>query len=293
METIDVQEGRVEITEHEQGHTATSYIVSIEPNADVEKTVDNFTKYTKRMEESSKLQIRYPTSSKITEDLKKSIEEDFSYIERMLYSYSMADGSFNYKNYIDLDSFVDAYILNEFTALNDMFYASTYFTKDVRGRIKMGPVWDYNNSFNNYKHPFESSGFLLSQRGWYGQLMKDPEFVECVVNRYKQIRKYILSKQYLKKYISDTINWLGSSIKRNYSVWGYTFSPDNLNTFELRRPPIYDKNSTIYDINPSSFEESVRWLVNFIDERGRWLDRNIDSLYQYCQKSKKSAQIME
>ena len=110
---------------------------------------------------------------------------------------------------------------------------------------------------------------------------------------WQELRKDILSEQYLKKYISDTINWLGSSIKRNYSVWGYTFSPDNLNTFELRRPPIYDKNSTIYDINPSSFEESVRWLVNFIDERGRWLDRNIDSLYQYCQKSKKSAQIME
>lgn len=187
---------------------------------------------------------------------------------------------------------VNYYIFNEFVAINDTFSASTYFTKDVRGKLEIGPVWDYNNAWNNYIYPYESSGFLLSQRGWYAQLMKSESFVDQVVSRYKSLRKGILSDEYLEHYILETVDWLGSAVDRNFSVWGYSFDPDQLSILERRRPISGDTTTTIYDLNPSDFKEALDWMLTYIRYRGDWLDHHIDSLYQYCQTSKNAPQIL-
>ncbi len=292
METIDVQEGRVDLTEYQEGNPFTSYIVSIEPHADPERTVDNFTQYTKRIEEDSDLEIRYPSSLALTPELKSYINSDFSEIERILFSYNVSEGNTDYRNLLQVDSFVNYYIFNEFVAINDTFSASTYFTKDVRGKLEIGPVWDYNNAWNNYFYPYESSGFLLSQRGWYAQLMKSEPFVDQVVSRYKSLREGVLSDEYLENYILETIDWLGSAVERNYTVWGYSFDPDQLSFLERRRPIDGDTTTTIYDLNPSSFEEAVDWMLTYIRYRGDWLDHHIDSLYQYCQESRNAPQIL-
>lgn len=292
IETIDVQEGRVDLTEYQEGNPFTSYIVSIEPHADPERTVENFTQYTKRIEDYSDLEIRYPSRLALTPELKEYINDDFSQIERVLFSYNISEGNTAYRQLLQVDSFVNYYIFNEFVAINDTFSASTYFTKDVRGKLEIGPVWDYNNAWNNYIYPYESSGFLLSQRGWYAQLMKSESFVDQVVSRYKSLRKGILSDEYLEHYILETVDWLGSAVDRNFSVWGYSFDPDQLSILERRRPISGDTTTTIYDLNPSDFEEALDWMLTYIRYRGDWLDHHIDSLYQYCQTSKNAPQIL-
>ena len=185
------------------------------------------------------------------------MQKDFSFIERYLYSRPMARDPDSCWDYLDLDSFVDYYILQEFLAVSDSFSASTYFYKDVRGKLHIGPVWDYNNVLNNFFHDLPETGYFLAQKGWFSQLMKSPRFVEKVISRYHELREGVLSYEYIRQYTCDVIDWLGSAIDRNYEVWGYSFDPALLSSYERRSPTSHsDETETIETMNPHSFEEA-------------------------------------
>ena len=152
------------------------------------------------------------------------IARDISEIERGFYSADMVLGRYPYEEHINVESFVDYYILQSFTN-NDGFSHSTYLYRDVRGTLHIGPVWDYNNVLDNFFQAFSWHGFFLANRSWYGRLMTNERFVERVIARYRQLRRGVLSDDYLDDYIDGVIQYLGPAIERNESVWGYSYNP--------------------------------------------------------------------
>lgn len=313
METIKYGEGRVDITEYNENSPITSYILRIDSSENHLKTFDNFTYYTKRLLTSEdsvgvKAEILYPTKKYQTKEVKEYIATDFNEIERVLYSDKMYDGSQEWKKFIDMDSFVDFYILNEFLMVWDTFSHSTYFYKDVRGKLHIGPVWDFNNSLDNFLRPINDNEFILAQKGWFDKLLTDEDFVEAVIKRYKQLRKGVLSDDYLNNYIDETIKWLDPAIKRNFEVWGYSFDVKNLSKVEYKQPSfeeikkISEQAKGNFEIekqmfldalkreNPNNYEEAVKQLRSCIKNRGDWMDQNIEILRQYCADSKKASQ---
>ncbi len=152
-------------------------------------------------------------------------------------------------------------------------------------------MWDYNNAFDNFLRPIESREFLLSQRGWYAKLMRDEDFVERVISRYRQLRRGILSEERLLSYEKEIEEWLGGAVDRNFSVWGWTFDPEQLSTRERQRPDPAT-GETLRDVNPSSYEEAVEWMMDYIVDRGRWMDEHIESLRQYCHPSRFANQML-
>lgn len=301
METVEVSEQRLDLFTYREGDPVMSYVVHIEPKAEMEKSIDTFSFYTKRLEPRSRFEISYPGTLSINDWVKDYISADINEIENMLFSYESDNNPDLYAGYLDEDSFVDYYIFTEFIALNDTFSASTYFYKDARGKLHIGPVWDFNNAFDNYILQIEEEGFFLAQRGYYSQLMKSDRFVEKVINRYKELRSGVLGDEYLKNYSKETIKWLGSAVDRNYDKWGYTFDWEQIPQYS-RRIPRVDRNysqeeynadpdifySEIEKMNPSSFEEANTQMIEYMVERGKWLDENIESLRQYCHSSKKA-----
>jgi hypothetical protein len=189
METIDVDPNRLNLREYEPGDPVFSYLVRIEPYTNPEKVLDNFSLYSYRMEPWRRLELLYPGTANQTRRVREYVQVDYSEVERMLYSVEMLDGSDSWRQELDMDSFVNYYIIMEFFGINDTFAASTYFYRDVRGKLAIGPVWDYNNALGNFLRPISSREFLLSQRGWYAKLMQDEDFVERVISRYRQRRR--------------------------------------------------------------------------------------------------------
>lgn len=300
METVSMDSGRVELTDYREGDPVCSYILQMGSRRRPERTIDNFTFYTNRMEEGKQVEVVYPGLLSQTEQVKNYVRGDFSEIERMLYSNSMLDGSREYTRYLDVSSFVDYYILQEFLAVNDAFSNSTFFYRDVRGKLCIGPVWDYNNVLNNFFTDIPAEGFILSQRGWYSRLMMDEAFVERVISRYRQLRRGALSDEYLLNYIDETIDWLGEAIDRNYEVWGYSFDASQLGLGERRNPPVSEyshseksRDELVAELNPASVEEAVAWMKDYLLRRGAWLDAHIDALLQYCRSSKNALRIIE
>ena len=98
-------------------------------------------------------------------------------------------------------------------------------------------------------------------------------FTELCIKRYRQLRKTVLSEEYLNRYIDDTVSYLGPAIERNYEKWGYSFNKKH----DMLRPQ---------SRNPRTYGQSIEQMKKFIKERGEWMDDNIESLRQYSAPSK-------
>ena len=228
----------------------------------------NYTKSTINQHE-----IVYPGMRNLTKELKENIKNDISTFEKILYSYDFNDRTYGYEKYIDVDSFVDYFLINELTCNYDAGVFSTYIYKDTDGLYKMC-VWDFNSSCDMYQEmALPHNTFQMHERMWFEMLVKDERFTNRIIKRYKELRKTYFSKEYLYNFIDSAVDGLGPAIDRNYEVWGYSFLPEH---------NILDSVSR----NPQNYEESIIQIKTFLDKRIDWLDDNIESLRQYSTKSK-------
>ncbi|MDR0326281.1 MAG: CotH kinase family protein [Oscillospiraceae bacterium] len=288
METLTVQEGRVDLYRYRDGDPVMSYFVVLDSRTNPLKRADVFSDYTLRFDTGKHVEMLYPGTLRQTEHVRNYITTGISEIEKHLYSLELLQRTEAYERYINTDSFVDFYLFNEFIGDNDTFSNSTYFHQDARGKLTIGPSWDYNNVMNNFFYNLPADEFILARRGWYERLMMDGTFVGRVVSRWRELRRGVLSEENLLRYHTEVEQWLGSAVWRNYEVWGYSFDPDRLNGRTRRRPSNeeMEEGLTLHDVNPSSYSEAMDWMLEYMLERGRWMDENIDALYQYCHPSR-------
>lgn len=272
MITAGKNKSRLPLTVSKGRETYSGYLLRLDQTNEIDKTINSFTNYTMRRKNT--LEIVFPGQESYTESMKESIRQDFSDFEKMLYSYDYDSSKFGYKKYIDTQSFVDYFILNEFTSNYDAGWLSTYIYKDIDGRFHMC-IWDFNSACDNYNRPVQEEGqhFEFQNVLWYNMLLKDEDFTQSVINRYRDLRKKYLNEEYLEQYMDDVVAYLGPAIDRNFEVWGYTYdeSEDILHPTER---------------NPRTYEEAIDNMKEYIEVRGAWMDENIESLLQYSNESK-------
>lgn len=268
-ETVKVSPSRLNLKEVEKGQAQTSYLISRERYGDHVLPLNNFGTYAAKT--INEVGIEYPSKNKMKPRYQKYIKSDLSDIEKALYSLDYDEWDFGYARYLDVQSFVDYYVINEFSANMDAGSLSAFAYKDIRGKLNMGPVWDFNNCFDNYKDlPINLDNLYLESAPWYVMLMRDEIFVDMVIDRYRELRKTYLSDKYLHNYLDETQEYLGKAIERNFKVWGGSFEKGML------RPRSRDLHS---------YEEAVQQLKNAITEQGKFLDENIEILKQFCAES--------
>ena len=276
VETITAgEDGRLPIIMKKKNSILSGYLLRIDrpTEADLETTrdVDVYTErtYTEHMDVS----IRYPGKGRLTEEIADRIEKDFSAFEKAMYSYDYDSGDYSYKTYIDADSFADYYIINAVSSNMDAGRFSTYIYKTIDGKYKLC-VWDFNNCFNNFVDDETGPDFDgVRSAVYYNMLFRDRDFVEKVISRYRELRKTILSEEYLREYIDGTLAFLGEAVDRNSARWAEYIASD----------PLIDADNT--GRNPHSQKEAVEMLEDNLFSRLDWMDENIDYLLQYCADS--------
>lgn len=212
--------------------------------------------------------IKYPRRSALTEELRKEIELDFAEFEKARYSYDYDTDDYGYWNFIDVDSFVDYFIINEFCFNSDAGRYSTYIYKDMSGKYKLA-VWDFNNACDNYpENEMYPDRITMHSRYWFFMLCKSEDFVERILERYDELRRTVLSETYLLHYIDDTLSYLGPAAERNTQHWN-----EAITEWEPLSPASRNAYST---------EEAAQQLKDWLYVRGLWLDKNFHTIQQYC-----------
>lgn len=270
--TAGKEGARLELAVSKKDNSFSGYLLRLDRGSNTElKNLDNFSRYTYKSE--SIINVVYPGNDNLTPELTSGICEDFSAFEKALYSYDYDSGEFGYENYIDVDSFIDYFLIHEFTSNYDAGSKSTYVYKGIDGKYHMC-VWDFNNAFDNYMENETSYRIFAIQDGlWYEMLFKDEDFVLRVIDRYYELEKTYLNDEYLNSYIDSVIEYLGPAIDRNFDRWQ--------NSFTVKGDILLGD-----DRNLHSYDEAVSQLKSYITDRHEWMNENIEILRQYCAESK-------
>ena len=274
VEAPRVDEGRIALSDYALLSGETPYLLQRNrPDTDT-VIVNSFGSYAGKT--FYPLYVRYPVDDKLTAAQLAYITSDISVFERALYADYFADEERGYREYIDMDSFVMYYIITEFTMNKDSGFLSTYCMKDIGGKLMMGPVWDFNNGYDNYngfptRPGADGDGFVIADNNWYERMMQDRAFVDAVVAKYRELRQGLLSTEYLLTFIDEAEAELGDAVTRNSERWAQSFDWNYLGI---------DEDGNPRDIG--SHAEAVEKLKEFITVRGAYLDKNIELLYNYC-----------
>ncbi len=272
MITAGKEGARLSLSVNKKDNTFSGYALRLDwGDTEEENKIYPFTNYTTKAK--TQHELVYPGTKNMTPELKESIKNEFSLFEKTLYSYDYNNEKYGYKNYIDIDSFVDYFLINELTCNYDAGSLSTYIYKDTSGKYKMC-VWDFNSACDAYQEQaMPTNEFRLNTVLWFQMLFMDDEFTDRVVERYAELRKTVFSREYLFGFIDDTVDYLGDAVDRNYNRWGHTFGQE----YDLLHPT---------ERNPRNYKESIIKLKNFLTKRLAFMDENIESLKQYSAESK-------
>ncbi|MGM0522843.1 MAG: CotH kinase family protein [Bacillota bacterium] len=278
METVSKGEGRVDIPTPEPNSRMTSYIVEIDRAEKLAFPLNDFLVDTYRVYPSA-TELTYPTDQQYSEARFKFIDEDYSKIAKKLYQIPYGNESNDYKTWVDETAFYDYFIMNELFRNVDAGYYSTYFYRNLRGKLTP-VVWDFNNSLNNYQEvSFDETGFSLVEAPFFEQLLIEERFVEGLIDRYHLLRAGKLSDERLNGLIDESVVYLGEAITRNNDRWTRYFDHSQYSTNDFLQP---------IERNPTSYDAALMQMKDYLFRRSQWLDDHIDVLYQYSHPSRHS-----
>ena len=219
----------------------------------------------------------YPKPGEIHANQKNYIKNYFYEFESSLASNNFKDPINGFRKYIDEDSFIDFFILNELSNNVDGYRLSTYLQKDRNEKLVIGPIWDFNLSFGNadycggerydvwcFKFNERCLGDYWNVPFWWNRLLEDEKFVDKLKGRWNQLRLNILSDNNILTLIEEQYSFLNNEtdiINRNFNKW---------KIFGIYIWP----NSFI----GNNYYEEIDFLKNWIKERTKWLDESINNL---------------
>jgi hypothetical protein len=186
------------------------------------------------------------------------IEDHIIDFESVLFGNDFANPYTGYRSYIDVDSFVDWYIIQEIAkSVDARWYASIFFSYVPGEKIKLGPLWDFDLSYGNvdYADSQFADGFWIKQNPWIKRLFEDPYFANLVQVRF----------QFFKNSLPDILNKIDE-----YSQHIYLSQQKNYEIFPTLGEYVWP-NPVYYP----TYEEEVEHLKGWLTARIDWLDSNL------------------
>lgn len=178
-----------------------------------------------------------------------------------------------YRKYIDINSWIDFFILTELSKNVDGYRISTFFYKEKDsdgGLLHMGPVWDYDIAWGNadynggdvtsgYAYQFNSPGAGQQVPFWWNKLLQDPFYQNTLRCRWEDLRTNQLSTATLHNWIDSVGALLDESQVRNFTLW------------PILGVYVWPNPSPIPPDYPGVMQELKNWITN----RATWLDNNL------------------
>jgi len=195
------------------------------------------------------------------EDL--SADEFAELYEKMYYFLTEVDDAIRsnsyeeYSQYIDVESFVDWYIVNEFVKNYDSQFVTSCYCYVKDGKLHMGPCWDYDTCYGNQDVAtcLYPEGTHVKSAPWFNRLMRNDEFYSLVCERWQTLVSEGVFDELLKS-VDEQTEYLSQASENQFDKW-----PDSLRANDLRgRYALY------------TYEEEIDYLKYWISARIEWLN---------------------
>ncbi|MFM7018038.1 CotH kinase family protein [Flavobacterium sp.] len=136
-----------------------------------------------------------------------------------------------YPVFIDVPSFIDFMLSNEFAANVDGYQFSTYFHKDRNGKLRAGPVWDFNLTLGNdlFFWGYDRSkvdtwqfdnGDNIGSKFWK-DLFDNSEYKCYLSKRFNELIQpgQAMNINYINAYIDATVALISEAVVRENQKW--------------------------------------------------------------------------
>lgn len=178
-------------------------------------------------------QYEYPSYDVIVPKQKAYIQAYVDSFETALNASWFMNPVTGYKNFIDMQSFIDYFILNEVTKNVDAYRNSTFLYKQKitkGGKLFAGPAWDYNIGFRNADYcdgdlytgwQYQYNNICASQTNnnipfWWAKMLQDSVYTSTLKCRWNELRTSTLHVDTLFNYIDSVALVLNEAQERHF-----------------------------------------------------------------------------
>ncbi len=259
----EVAESRIALDESDD--VDRGYLLEV-GGADGEDMVKDYDYFHTNSRSAEYVTFTDPKADKLTDEQRQFVKDYVNAADKAIVSGG------DYEEYIDVDSFVDWVIIQELTCnLDSCFRRSCYITKDKGGKLRMGPIWDFDLAFGNFElDKAYDTWFTIGTDdedayiyvNWCNYLMKDEKFRARLEERWFEVRDTLLDAA--EKSIAENTAKIYASQAENFRRW------NNLG-YKSGYQPWATANIGTYD-------GQIEYLRSFIQNRAKWIDENISNI---------------
>ena len=197
-------------------------------------------------------------------EIQQEVQRIIQTAEDALYANTFTNNTGGWRDYIDEDSVIDWFIVNEFTKNDDArFYTSVYmYYNHSDGKLYLGPNWDFDISCGNinFHDCDKTSGFRIKNAAWISRMFEDPGFVANVKTRWNSTKSDLY--QSVNTWIPSQAASLEDAAQKNFSRWRIlgNYVWPNADGYATRK----------------TYQSEIDYLVNWLNARYTWLDSTIN-----------------
>ena len=218
--------------------------------------------------------LRYPDFDEVQPEQLAYIRKYDDDFRRAMASFSSDNPAELYNQWIDVLTFVDYMLIQEASRNPDGYGWSCYFHKDKNGKLRAGPVWDFDQSMHNstYRDGDQWWGWSIDYRLWpdppfYMEMIHEPYFQYQMKKRWESLRQNEFRTENLFHYIDSIAENLSEATERNFTKW------PNLGVRIWRELPDFE----LFDTYP----KQVYSLKSYLQKRWEWMDQEMAKVSVY------------
>jgi len=209
--------------------------------------------------------VKFPDEEEITPAQVDWIKNYIDQAGQAIYGPDFADPQTGYRKYLDMQSFVDYWLVYELCINHELANpGSVYMYKDRDTKLFAGPTWDFDWGTFSYQASPQAKGILfMTEAIWYKQLFKDPEFRALAKERWNALKGDL---EQIPAFLDREYERLLPSAELNFKMWDPAESR-NINGGRLINGDEY-----------LTYTQAVERMRGILVERLATLDEKINAL---------------
>ncbi len=210
-----------------------------------------------------KIMVKKPEYLRTNKEMMNYIQTYVQNTEDAVYAPNrLSKEGLHYSEYMDVDSFIDFWVVNTLYKNVELLFKSCYLYKPVGGKLTWGPVWDMDwTSANHVNLDQTSSQYNSWKQGqsqdreyWYKALYNDPWFVLQLMERWNSVGDKVDAMFAHYDEVAEEIKDAAESDNRLWGYdWKYTKEVSTLREWLVSRRGWMDEKMA----DPAVFIESL------------------------------------
>ncbi|MBO4467124.1 MAG: CotH kinase family protein [Bacteroidales bacterium] len=161
--------------------------------------------------------VKYPDPEDLTSYQKNYIKSYIAEVSNVIYGSNYADPQNGYAKYLDVDSYIDYWIVYEVMTNHELGNpGSVMFHKDRGGKLTAGPCWDFDWGVLSFYTSNGANGLINKHAIWYDRLFQDDTFKAKVKARFNELLPQL---ETIPDYMEECRALLSESAKLNFAMW--------------------------------------------------------------------------